>query len=73
LGIGALISLSFGFILIKHFNVYGAAISTVISYIFAFYLGNFILSETRTLFMLQTRAVLSFLNFLNLKKYMKGV
>ena len=62
LGIGALISLFLGLVLIKYFNVYGAALSTIISYAFAFYLGNFILSGTRSLFMLQTKAIFSFFN-----------
>ncbi len=66
--IGVILSVVLGTIFIKYFGAVGAAYSTLLSYFFAFYLGNIILKKTRHLFSIQTKAILSFLNY---KSYFK--
>jgi O-antigen/teichoic acid export membrane protein len=57
---GSIITITIGYFLILKFSMYGAAFTTILSYVISFYIGNIISSHTRELFFLQTKALLSF-------------
>jgi O-antigen/teichoic acid export membrane protein len=57
---GSIISMTIGYFLIMKFYIYGAAFSTILSQAISFYIGNIFSISTREIFILQTKAMLSF-------------
>jgi O-antigen/teichoic acid export membrane protein len=57
---GSIISMTIGYFLIMRFYIYGAVFSTILSYAVSFYIGNIFSISTREIFILQTKALLSF-------------
>jgi O-antigen/teichoic acid export membrane protein len=57
---GAIINMTIGYFLIMRFYIYGAVFSTILSYAISFYIGNIFSISTREIFILQTKAIVSF-------------
>jgi O-antigen/teichoic acid export membrane protein len=57
---GSIISVTIGYFLIMKFYIYGAAFSTILSQAISFYIGNIFSISTREVFILQTKAIVSF-------------
>ena len=64
--VGAVSAYVLGYLFIYRYGIVGAAISTIISNLIAFYVGNLFLKKTRPLFIIQSNA---FFNIFNFKSY----
>ncbi|MCI5117598.1 MAG: flippase [Candidatus Electrothrix sp. LOE1_4_5] len=64
-GLGTLVNIALNFILIPRYGGYGAAVATLISYAVASYFSLFLFSDSRSVFWMMSKAMLSPIRYLS--------